>query len=371
MAWINALWRPGHENLAYKKILIAGCGAGEEAFRMQRRRPSAEIVAVDFSARSIAIAKKLQQGMPRLRSIRFRVADLAKPGLSEALGRDFDFASCHGVLSYIATPEAALRNLARCLKPDGALYLGVNGVRHESVELRDALPAFGFNMAVMNDDDRHLRKVLSLCDAVAGRAGSDRIAKSRGEVLAGDLFGPMILNLSLARWVRIARRAGLHFRGSYCAWRAIRSALAADFGRLLMPRSRSEICELAEKLCPASFHRTLFTREQATNPPWENPQALLSWCPTLAHLYRGSLPKRSRSWHATRTFALISVATNTGLDWRLPEWTLEILRRSDGQRTLGAILAAFPISVSHRLVQRHLYVLHQLLVLTLVPGPVA
>ena len=369
MQWINALWKPGPGNRECKRILIAGCGTGAEAFRMQRGQPGAEIVAVDFSPRSIAIARRLQRRAPRMRTIRFRVADLAKPGLSGSLGRDFDFVSCHGVLSYIPRPETALRNLARCLKPDGVLYLGVNGSRHASVALRQALPAFGFDMAAMKDDDRHLREVLSLCDAMLGRVGSDRVASFKPGLLAGDVFGPVISNLPLARWVRIARRAGLHFRGSYYAWRATRPALAADGGRLLIPRSLAQICELADRLYPRSFHRAVFTREPAVNPPWENSKALLTWCPTLTGLYRGRLPKRSRSWQAPRTFTSRSPATNTRLDWCLPEWALEIFRLSDGQRTLGSILAALPIAVPRRLLQRQLYVLHQLLVMTLVPSP--
>ena len=367
-AWINALWKPGRGELACKKILIAGCGTGIEAFRMQRRRPGAVIVAVDFSPRSIAIARQLQRQTPEARRIRFHVADLANPGLSDVLGRDFDFVSCHGVLSYLPNPEAALRNLARCLKPDGGLYLGVNGAGHPSVGLRQALPVFGFDTAVMKPDDRPLRNVLALCDAMLGKVGSHRVAKFKAGLLAGDVFGPVMSNLSLARWVRIARRAGLSFRGSYHQWRATRSAVAADSGRLLIPRSRAEICDLADRLYPRSFHRALFTLEPAANPPWKTPKALLSWRPTLTSVYRGRLPKRSRSWRALRTLTLRSPATNTRLDWCLPEWALEILRHSNGQRTLGAIIAAIPVPVPRRLLQRHLYVLHQLLVITLVPG---
>ena len=336
---------------------------------MQRRQPRAKVVAVDFSPRSIAIAKRLQRELPELRTIRFQVADLATPSLSEVLGRDFDFISCHGVLSYIPTAEVALRNLARCLKPNGALYLGVNGARHPSVVLRQTLPAFGFDVAVMKDDDRHLRKILSLCDAMLGRVGSNRVAKFKAELLAGDVFGPIISNLSLARWVRIARRAGLHFRGSLRAWQAMRPALAADGGHLLMPRSRAQICELADRMSPGSFHRAVFTCEPEANPPWQEPKALLSWYPILSRLYRGGLPQRSRSWHAPRIFALRSRTANTQLDWYLPEWTLEILRHSDGRRTLGALLATLPYAVPPRLMQRHLYLLHQLLVITLVPTP--
>src|ERR1700746_947979 len=104
LPWINALSRPGREKLNYQKILIAGCGTGLEAFRMQRLQPGAKIVAVDFSPRSIAIARKFQRDITELQNIRFKVADLSDSGLSKRFGHDFDFVSCHGVLSYIPNP---------------------------------------------------------------------------------------------------------------------------------------------------------------------------------------------------------------------------------------------------------------------------
>ena len=60
MEWINALWKPGREQSAPERILVAGCGTGREAFQMSRRFPRARIVAVDFSPRSISIARESQ-----------------------------------------------------------------------------------------------------------------------------------------------------------------------------------------------------------------------------------------------------------------------------------------------------------------------
>jgi len=59
---------------------------------------------------------------------------------------------------------------------------------------------------------------------------------------------------------------------------------------------------------------------------------------------------------------------NTQLDWKMPEWELEILRRSDGKRTLGEILNGISEAVPPQLLQTQLYVLHQLLVITLMPS---
>jgi SAM-dependent methyltransferase len=363
--WLNAICHRSAD-FRYQKVFIAGCGTGDEAFRMRRSYPNAEIVAIDFSQRSIALARRLQRKRRQLRSIRFEVADLSARELPKLTGPDFDFISCHGVLSYILRAEAVLRNLARCLKPHGVLYLGVNGLRHPSVALRETLPLFGFDIAAMKVDDAQLRKVLRLCDAIAGRV--DGVAKLKPELLAGDVFGPLILNFSLAKWVRLARRAGLHFRGSYYGWRAMRSVIAADDGRLLLARSRAKLCQLADSMCPSSFHRLIFTREPETNPPWHDAHALRKWFPHWTGLYRRQIPKPSRRVRSMRSFQLTSPSTNTRLDWCLREWALQVLRQANGRRSLDEIARSFASTVPRALMQRHLYLFHQLLVVTMLPS---
>lgn len=363
MEWINVLWKTGREDSSPLRVLVAGCGTGGEAFRLWRKHPQAKIVAIDFSPRSIRIAKGLQQRARKMRNIHFLTADLADSKLGKLIGRDFDFITCHGVLSYLPAPGLILQNLARCLKPDGALYLGVNGERHHSVTLRQALPAFGFSMTEM-PKERQVREILGLSDAMMGTT----VAQLTTILLAGDLFGPLISNLPLANWVRMAHEAGLHFRGSFLCWWKLRRALGGNLCRLLIPRSRAEIHQLMEILEPESFHRLLFTREPDINPPWENREELLAWHPVITHLYGGKLPARGRSWHAMRRVALRSSAMNTELNWRMPEWELEVLRQSEQERSLGAILASIPATVPWHLLQQQLYTLHQLLVITLLPN---
>jgi len=364
LEWITALWRSTCDDVLPRRILVAGCGTGSEAFSLQRRLPDARIVAVDFSARSIAVARRLAQRAPEMRGIRFVVADLASPKLGAKVGRGFDFVSCHGVLSYIPNPERALRNLARCLAPGGALYLGVNGAEHVSVNMRMLLPTFSFDVEELRDG-RRAREVLALFDALLGNNGRSRLSKRPASYLAGDLFGPLIHNLLLVNWRRMGRDAGLHLRGSYHAWRALRPMIETDANRLLIPRSRVEVCELVETLDPASFHRLLFTRQPVANPPWENREALLNWRPKLTKLYAGRLPRRWRSWQTLRSITLKSAATNTRIDWRMPEWEVEILRQSNGHRSVGEIVERVRPRPSADLLQQQLYVLYQLLVLEL------
>jgi SAM-dependent methyltransferase len=367
MEWIHALWKPGRGEVAPERILIAGCGTGREAFQISRRFPTAQIVAVDFSPRSIGLARESQRRAPAMRKIRFLVADLTSRSLANTTGRDFDFISCHGVLSYIPNPERVLANLRRCLAPDGALYLGVNGARHHSAGGRELLPAFGFDPAEFKDT-RRLRKLLQLCDAIVGNRGSERIANKPAGYLAGDLFGPLIHNLPLADWIRMARQAKLHFLDNYVAHHALRRAAENDFPKLLLGKSRQELCKLVETLVPGGFHRLLFTRSAAVNPPWKNQEALLGWHPVLTGLYTFRLPKDFRSWQALRRVTFKNAATNTRVEYQMPEWELEMLRQSDGKLPLAGILKQMDLSIPVDILRQQLFALCQLLVIQLRPG---
>src|SRR5690349_8702510 len=80
--WIQSMWRPGTARFQPGRVLVAGCGAGSEAFAMARELPGAEVVAFDRSVRSIELARQLQARDKRLHGIRFEVADLGTPRLA-------------------------------------------------------------------------------------------------------------------------------------------------------------------------------------------------------------------------------------------------------------------------------------------------
>src|SRR4051812_1666840 len=71
--WIEAMAGRSGEP---RRILVAGCGTGSEAFAIRARFPRAEIVAIDYSARSIALARQLQQKRRIDPKIVFQQADL-------------------------------------------------------------------------------------------------------------------------------------------------------------------------------------------------------------------------------------------------------------------------------------------------------
>jgi SAM-dependent methyltransferase len=365
--WINAIWNVDGRNSNPERILVAGCGDGTEAFMISRRFPEAEIVAVDFSPRSIAIAKRLQKGARRWRNLRFLTADLAKPQLDATVGGGFDFISCHGVLSYIPASESALRNFARCLKSDGVVYLGVNGASHVSERLRRSLPVFGFDMTEL-DDGPYLREVLKVCDAVLELDGMPRMGKQSPGYLAGDVFGALIVNLQFSEWTRKCREAGLHLRGARSTTRAFRRIADKGLHPLLLPRSRAAVCELLEMLSPSPFHQLLFSKTPEINPPWEQQDQLIEWKVALTSLYAATFPKPGLVRDRLRAFKLESRPLNARIEWRMPEWELEILRLGCGKESLRTILDRMPLTVPAKDLREQLYLLYQLGVINLLPG---
>ena len=360
--WIRAVWQPAPG--LPRRILVAGCGTGAEAFALARRLPDTEIVGVDFSPGSIAVASAVQKRDSRARQIRFVVGDLTSSRFGRSVGEGFDFVSCHGVLSYLPRPDRALENLAGCLRPDGALFLGVNGARHYSVGWRRALPAFGFDIAEFREGVR-VRKVLKLFDAIAGHR-RDEIARRGAEFLSSDLFGPLNRALPLADWTRLCRRAGLHLLGSYSVHQSLRPIVNGGWWGLLMPRSRAEVCDIVEWINPTAFHRLVFSPRKPADPPWDSPHELLRWRPGRTALYSRRLPK-PRGSLALRRLELKSRSTNTLLNVEMFEREVEILRRADGARSLRDILE--PRSPSLRRAPLHcretLYLLYLLAVINL------
>jgi SAM-dependent methyltransferase len=360
--WIQVVWNRQEDP---RKILVAGCGSGPEAFALRRKFPKAEIVAIDLSPRSIALAEDAQKRSKAQRNISFHVGDLEDPGLSRLTGHNFDFVVCHGVLSYSAQPARLLANLVNVMTKDGALYLGVNGSEHFSVRLREALPALGINPARMRNLPL-VRNVLDLCDSIQERRGTDRAATFQENLLAGDLFGSRIRNLPLADWIETAKRADLHFQSSFMAYTKLRHVLEDDAFLLLWPKTHAEVVQIVDLLSPGSFHRLLFTRKKIVQPFWEDRKRLGRLRPRLTSLYTVVFPKRVTARRNTfQKVTLKSGVVETRIDLNLKALELQVLRRCDGTKSVDEILAKTAPTESQDVIQRLLYGLYLLLILRL------
>src|SRR4030095_5153151 len=359
LEWVSAI--SAKHGRFPKRILVAGCGTGLEALALCKRAPEAEIVGIDFSPRSIHEAVELQKRLLRRQSIRFFVGDLTNRRFMNSLGRDFDFISCHGVISYIPRPDRAVRNLARCLRSDGVLYLGVNGAAHFSRAWRRALPILGVDMRQL-PSTRGLRRVLRLCDAVAGF----KIAQMPANYLGSDLFGPLIHNLPVSKWIHICTYSGLLFAGDFFGYRNLRSVLNEGLLDVLFARSRAQVHQFLGTVAPCGFHPLIFSMRAPQNPPWEKDN-LLNWRPLLTPLYRVAAARRRPS-----QLRLESRLLNMLVELRTAGWEYELLKQSNGDRPLGEVLKKIPSGVSREKVRKQLFLFYQLAVLNLyAPTPSA
>jgi tetratricopeptide (TPR) repeat protein/SAM-dependent methyltransferase len=103
------------------RILIAGCGTGLEVMRVINSYRGASVQAVDLSAASLAYAarKSVEYGVLNVNFMQADILDLA------LLGEKFDLIESFGVLHHMARPAKGLEVLARLLKPEALLSIGL------------------------------------------------------------------------------------------------------------------------------------------------------------------------------------------------------------------------------------------------------
>lgn len=124
------------------RILLAGCGTGQNAIAMALRFAGATVLAVDLSKASLAYAAR-KTGELGIANIEYRQADLLALG---SLEERFDLVEASGVLHHLEDPLAGWRVLAGLVKPGGFMRVGLYsalGRRHFS-HARQWLAVRGF-----------------------------------------------------------------------------------------------------------------------------------------------------------------------------------------------------------------------------------
>jgi 2-polyprenyl-3-methyl-5-hydroxy-6-metoxy-1,4-benzoquinol methylase len=124
------------------RILVAGCGTGQNAITTAQRFAGASVLAVDLSLASLGYAKRktLELGLD---SIEYRQADILALG---ALQERFDLVECSGVLHHLEDPLEGWRVLASLLKPGGFMRVGLysEAGRRSVGHARELIAAEGF-----------------------------------------------------------------------------------------------------------------------------------------------------------------------------------------------------------------------------------
>jgi len=124
------------------RILVAGCGTGQNAIATAQRFAGASVLAVDFSLASLGYARRKTREIG-LKNIEYRQADILALG---ALGERFDFIECSGVLHHLEDPFEGWRILAGLRKPGGLMRVGLysEAGRRPIARARELIAARGF-----------------------------------------------------------------------------------------------------------------------------------------------------------------------------------------------------------------------------------
>jgi SAM-dependent methyltransferase len=124
------------------RILVAGCGTGQNAIATALRFSGASVLAVDLSRASLGYARRktLELG---LKTIEYRQADILALG---ALEERFDLVECSGVLHHLEDPFEGWRILAGLRKPGGLMRVGLysEAGRQAVTRARELIAARGF-----------------------------------------------------------------------------------------------------------------------------------------------------------------------------------------------------------------------------------
>ena len=154
------------------KILIAGCGTGQQSIGSAAKYSKSQVLAVDLSLSSLAHAKRKSEEFG-IDNVEYMQADILKLG---ELGQKFDLIESVGVLHHMDNPMTGWRVLAGCLKKGGLMKIGLYSqlARQHIVKIRreisqrkigievDAIKLF--RQEIINSTEEHHEKISRTAD---------------------------------------------------------------------------------------------------------------------------------------------------------------------------------------------------------------
>jgi 2-polyprenyl-3-methyl-5-hydroxy-6-metoxy-1,4-benzoquinol methylase len=127
-------------------LLDVGCGAGRLLIELAERFPRSRFRGLDLSLDAISEARR-GAAERSLRNVRFEIVDVAD--LAET--RRFHFATAFGVLHRLPDPHATLGQIAKALKPGGALLLHEEAsTGSPAQDAASPLAAFGYTLSCLH-----------------------------------------------------------------------------------------------------------------------------------------------------------------------------------------------------------------------------
>ena len=137
------------------KVLIAGCGTGQQILQAQRYK-NADIKSIDLSLSSLSYAKR------KINELEINNVELIQMDILEInlLEERFDIIECSGVLHHMEDPLQGLKALLSVLKENGFLKLGLysEAARKNIVEARKYISRN--NLQSNEDNIREFRETI-------------------------------------------------------------------------------------------------------------------------------------------------------------------------------------------------------------------
>ena len=161
-----------YKQISSPKILIAGCGTGQNSIETASRYKDSSVLSIDLSLSSIGYAKRNTDKL-NIKNIKYMQGDIID---INNLNEQFDIIESIGVLHHMSDPLLGLSNLISCLRPGGFIKLGLYSeiARSHIITIRDEIKKLNLETnlkdmkllrkKIINSKQNHHLKLLSVND---------------------------------------------------------------------------------------------------------------------------------------------------------------------------------------------------------------
>lgn len=324
------------------RILDAGCGSGVGTEYLVHLNPQAQVVGIDLSAGTLAVAQERCQrsGADRVEFHQLSLFD------ADQLPGEFDLINCVGVLHHTSDPVRGIQALARKLAPGGFLHIFVYGelgrweihLMQQAIALlqgdrrgdyRDGVQVGRQIFAALPENNRLVKRE------------KDRwsLENHRDECFADMYVHPQEIDYNIDTLFDLIDASGLEFVGfsNPKVWQLDRLLSKApdliDRAQHLTERQRYRLIELLDPEM-ITHYEFFLAKPPFQRSDWSDDAALLSAIPERSPCMDG--------WDSRTLF---------NSDYQLvhlsePEW--QFLKACDGNQTrsIESILTAVPIDLA-------------------------
>jgi len=356
LAWILQAGRTNAVAPNPQRILCANL---PEAFALASHLREIDITLLETDE-ALANQARTAARRRRLSNLRIEHGAIDQPALGELVGGNYDTIVAHDVLHRAADPRTALQNLCAAAATDGSIYLALRAADHPSGRLDQTLATFGLDREDLTDEDNETTRIARLLSALGKFLPADGRSLATDTATAGQ-------GRFFSAWLDLTDQAGLHLRATTLTAQALPAALAGGGTAPLASFTLPRLVALLENFLRPPLVEAVFSRTPHEQPPWREREALADWRPISRFLGLGKLEALQPPYTDTAAVDVEIHGVLPPQNFQLSRYVLEILRRSDGQTPLAALMAQIPHQTTPTEILPALHFLHHAFILELLP----